>query len=311
MGRVAADRQRFRHSGLRRLRGRCRPAKCARCLSSDGRGVGRRFLPPASRSRRGYWRVKLWTKRALRVIHHLCAESARVRARVRRRALREAPHARGMCSASQFDDAVRIEPMQRARMEPVAVAITGRTRAGKTTLAQLMHEALGWPWSSFSAYVHEVAREREIPTGRRELQELGQALFKELGGAGLARSALELAGFEALPFVIESARHARTVEGLRAVCAAAPVRHIHLDVSDAERNRRLAAEGVSAEEGREWERHPPAQRDALPRRRERAVADAGILTFQAIRGWAISVALGTTCASGANTTCVTPRAEVR
>jgi hypothetical protein len=57
------------------------------------------------------------------------------------------------------------------------------------------------------------------------------------------------------PLVIEGVRYATTLDGLRQVSAPAPVYLLHLDVSDAERNRRLAAEGVSAKEGAEWEQH--------------------------------------------------------
>lgn len=45
------------------------------------------------------------------------------------------------------------------------------------------------------------------------------------------------------------------LEALRQVGAPIPIRLIYLDVSDAERNRRLRAEGVSAGDGEEWEEH--------------------------------------------------------
>ncbi|HEX2070127.1 MAG TPA: hypothetical protein VHF90_00580 [Thermoleophilaceae bacterium] len=54
---------------------------------------------------------------------------------------------------------------------------------------------------------------------------------------------------------MEGVRHVGTLEGLRSVFSPVPVRLVHLAVSDAERNRRLAAEGVDAATGARWEQH--------------------------------------------------------
>lgn len=137
------------------------------------------------------------------------------------------------------------------------VSISGRTRAGKTTLAEALGSALGWPWASFSSYIKSEAKRRGLPLERRALQDLGAELIEELGWAGFVEAMLADRGLDPTrpPFIIEGVRHRGTLEGLREVVAPTRVVAIYLDVSDSERNRRLAAEGISPAEGAEWERH--------------------------------------------------------
>jgi len=139
----------------------------------------------------------------------------------------------------------------------IAIAIAGRTRAGKTTLAGALAGELGWPQTSFSSFVRAVAAERGLPEERRALQDLGAGLIEELGPRGFVEGALDYAGLsgEDIPFLIEGVRHVVTWDALREVVAPASALLIYLTVSDRERDRRLAAEGISAAEGREWERH--------------------------------------------------------
>lgn len=144
-----------------------------------------------------------------------------------------------------------------ADLSAFAVAISGRTRAGKTTLANALSRSQGWPRASFSDYVRSEAARRGVPEARRDLQELGAQLVETQGGAGFAAAALQHAGLGRgdLPLVVEGARHVSTLRGLRTTLGPHPVFHLHLDVSNEERDRRLAAEGVSPAEGARWERH--------------------------------------------------------
>lgn len=150
------------------------------------------------------------------------------------------------------------------RDPPLVLTISGRTRAGKTTLATELSESLRWPWTSFSSYVRAEAQRRGIPETRRALQDLGAGLIDELGAEEFCRRMLEhgTVSVESAPFIVEGVRHLAVLKALRRVLAPAKVLHVHLDVSDAERNRRLAGEGVSAAEGQQWERHS-TERDVL------------------------------------------------
>jgi hypothetical protein len=137
------------------------------------------------------------------------------------------------------------------------VAVSGRTRSGKTTLVRGLSECLGWPAASFSTYVRSEARERGLEAQRRVLQDLGAELISELGWVGFAGAALaeHKLGPDEAPFAIEGVRHFGTLEGLRSCLAPVPVLLVHLSVSDEERNRRLAVESISSMEGQKWERH--------------------------------------------------------
>jgi adenylate kinase family enzyme len=137
------------------------------------------------------------------------------------------------------------------------VAVAGRTRAGKTTLTQALAETLGWPQTSFSSYVRATATARRLPEDRRTLQDLGAEMIEGMGARRFVEGALAHARFTLVdaPFLIEGVRHVSTLEALKEVAAPVPARLIYLKVSDEERDRRLAAEGIAPAEGREWETH--------------------------------------------------------
>lgn len=147
---------------------------------------------------------------------------------------------------------------------PLVVAISGRTRAGKTTLANALQETLHWPVGSFSFFVRAEARDRGVAETREYLQDLGALLIEELGPLRFCEAALAANDLLPLsgPRVIEGVRHLITLQGLRRAAAPAPVRLVHLDVSDSERDRRLRLEGVAVEEGAAWEQHS-TERDVL------------------------------------------------
>jgi adenylate kinase family enzyme len=136
-------------------------------------------------------------------------------------------------------------------------AISGRTRAGKTTLARALSATLGWPESSFSAWIRAEARRGGLREERRVLQDLGAELLGELGPQTFCHQMLQHAGLETAdaPFIIEGIRHLDTLDGLRQLLEPAQVVSIHLDVSDEERLRRLAREGVGPREAARWEEH--------------------------------------------------------
>jgi hypothetical protein len=125
-------------------------------------------------------------------------------------------------------------------------------------LAAALASNLGWPSASFSNYVRAEARRRAIEEKRLELQDLGASMIETLGPTTFVEGMLEHAGLMIpadAPLLVEGVRHSAVFEALCALASPVPARLIYLDVSDAERNRRLALEGVSAAEGREWEEH--------------------------------------------------------
>lgn len=158
----------------------------------------------------------------------------------------------------------------------LVIALSGRTKAGKSTIAQALAEQLGWPSASFGDYVRNEARRAGRPDDRETLQELGAELIVRLGWDEFCRRTLAHGGIEhgPTPCVVEGVRHLDALQGLRQVVQPLPVYLVHLDVVDEERDRRLASEGVSAERGAAWERHS-TERDvaeALPDRADLRVA---------------------------------------
>jgi hypothetical protein len=97
-----------------------------------------------------------------------------------------------------------------------------------------------------------------IAEKRLQLQDLGAAMIEAMGPRAFVEGMLENAGLTIAgdaPLFVEGVRHLTVLEALHQVAAPIPTQLIYLDVSDAERNRRLKAEGVSVEEGEKWERH--------------------------------------------------------
>lgn len=183
-------------------------------------------------------------------------------------------------------------PYRRPDASPV-LAITGRIRAGKTTLANTLEREHGWRRVAFSDYVRAEAARRGVPETREALQALAVELIEALGWDGFAAAALAEADLDPAqiraPAVIEGARHLETLDALKRLFAPAAVRVIYLRVSDAERNRRLAAEGVDAQTGAVWEAHSTERQvvSVLPAKAD-LVVDADQeppAVVEAILGW--------------------------
>ncbi len=154
----------------------------------------------------------------------------------------------------------------------LVLALAGRTKAGKSTIARALGERLGWPWASFGEYVREEAQRTGRTDAREDLQELGAELIAGLGWEEFCRRTLAYAGLDSdsAPCIVEGVRHIEALTALRDLFTAVRVYLVHVDVPDEERERRLQAEGIARERASAWERHS-TERDvieALPARAE-------------------------------------------
>jgi chloramphenicol 3-O-phosphotransferase len=157
----------------------------------------------------------------------------------------------------------------------LVIALSGRTKAGKSTIAHALAERLGWPWASFGEYVRAEARRTGRPDDRETLQELGAGLITSLGYEEFCRRALAHAGLDgdSVPCIVEGVRHLDVLGSLRNSFDPFPVYLVHVEVADEERDRRLSAEGIDRERGAAWEQHS-TERDvaaALPASADLAV----------------------------------------
>jgi hypothetical protein len=150
----------------------------------------------------------------------------------------------------------------------LVIALSGRTKAGKSRIANELAERLDWHTVSFGNYVRAEACRLDCSNNREDLQELGADMIKRLGWREFCQRTLAHGGIEesSVPCIIEGVRHLDALETLSDIFAPSPVYLIHLDVADQERERRLRAEGVALERGATWEQHSTERDviDALP-----------------------------------------------
>lgn len=59
------------------------------------------------------------------------------------------------------------------------IAIIGRISSGKSTIAREISERYNIPVASFGGYLHHYSVINSLPTGRKDLQDLGEKLIKE------------------------------------------------------------------------------------------------------------------------------------
>jgi hypothetical protein len=124
------------------------------------------------------------------------------------------------------------------------IAISGRLRAGKTTLAHCLAEVLSCPQASFGDYVRAKASERGLPDDRATLQDLGERLIANEGWPAFCEHALALAGAGpgTVPIVVEGVRHVDALSTLRELFAPVRVVLVHIDADEHVRSARMQHE---------------------------------------------------------------------
>lgn len=173
----------------------------------------------------------------------------------------------------------------------LVVALSGRTKAGKSTIARALGERLHWPCASFGDYVREEARSTGRGDAREDLHELGTELIATLGWEEFFRRTLAQAGLDkdSVPCIVEGIRHLDALTTLHALFLPVPVYLVHLDVPDKERERRFQAEGIASQRAAGWDQHS-TERDvaeALPARAELrvSVSESPAPSVNAIVDW--------------------------
>lgn len=134
--------------------------------------------------------------------------------------------------------------MVRSKEVPAhVIAVSGRIASGKSTLADSLASETGWPVASFGAYVRSVAEQRGLGTDRPTLQAIGSELVRD-GEEPFVIAVLRAAGWRpGRPAVVEGVRHLTVLRTVRRVAAPLPVLHVHVALSETERNARTVARG--------------------------------------------------------------------
>ena len=136
------------------------------------------------------------------------------------------------------------------------LAVSGKIASGKSTLASVFANVVGWPYVSFGDFVRSVVKERGLPETREVLQNVGDELIrKDL--EGFCRSVLAQVTWKpGQPLVIDGVRHAEVHNLLRRIVA--PSRYVltYVSVDDQTRKERLRQEGIDNSELIDVEAHP-------------------------------------------------------
>ena len=119
----------------------------------------------------------------------------------------------------------------------LAVVVCGRIGSGKSTAVDFIAAEFGFKAVSFGSYVRQLAALRGKPGTRRQLQDLGDCLFRARGSSGLLQDALKHYGVNPDESVVfDGVRHLEVLADIRH--AAETTIAVYLEANQAERFRR-------------------------------------------------------------------------
>lgn len=147
-------------------------------------------------------------------------------------------------------DLTRLNPVDRGlllrALEPQIIAFAGQRGSGKTTVSEGVAKVLNWQRASFGEYLRAAAKRQGVADATENLQELGASLAKDPDR--FCDAVLTFSKWEAgEPLIVEGIRHESILESLRRKVAPLEVRLVYLDLSEAERVKRLSRREPSTE----------------------------------------------------------------
>lgn len=143
-------------------------------------------------------------------------------------------------------------------ISPPIIGLAGPIGSGKTSLAEFLRDKHGFGYVRYSQVLEDMLRTENKPITRKTLQELGEELFRTIGGKGLTDKVIRRIP-TGRPAVVDGIRHLDDFDTLRHTFGG-NFTLLFLDSSAHDRFRRLQARNSSAyfsrDEFNRISRHP-------------------------------------------------------
>ena len=124
----------------------------------------------------------------------------------------------------------------------LAVVVCGRIGSGKSTAVEVIATELDFKVVSFGSYVRHQAARLGKSSSRRQLQDLGDYLFRSRGSSGLLQDALDHYGVNSDDSVVfDGVRHPEVLADIRRIAEATMA--VYLEANPEERFRRHQPDG--------------------------------------------------------------------
>jgi dephospho-CoA kinase len=150
------------------------------------------------------------------------------------------------------------------------IGVTGEIGAGKTAISREVAARSGAAYASFGDHVRAEAQRRSLPSERTNLQDLGEALLKDLGAEEFARCVLEeTSAITAESLVIEGVRHVSVDDVLREFAGKRGYFLVFVTTPMSVREVRLVRRGEPPQKLGEFDQHA-TENDVHARLRQRA-----------------------------------------
>lgn len=142
-----------------------------------------------------------------------------------------------------------------SQIPPALIAISGPIGSGKTTLAALLSQRLGWPRAAYGDVVRDEAARLGLSHDRECLQQVGAQLIAA-GWEPFTRQVLAREDWTSgKPVIIDGVRHQEAVTTLRVLTTPLPVVVVYLDIP--------ASYGIARARQRDGLDAPAPSRDEL------------------------------------------------
>jgi dephospho-CoA kinase len=159
-------------------------------------------------------------------------------------------------------------------MRNTVVGFSGGIASGKSSLSMAVSQALGWPRTSFGAYVRVVAAQRGLETTRENCQKIGEELIDEDVHDFCKNVLAEASWSPGASVVIDGIRHLEVADLLAGMVRPSDFILIFVELPRAERATRLKNRDGESQPLERFEQHSTEAQVADLRARADLVVDS-------------------------------------